>query len=111
MIYKIFRDEEWADLAKEGQTAGAPIDLNDGYIHFSTAAQVRETAAKHFAEVDDLWLAALDETTLGDSLKWEVSRGDALFPHLYRHLKLDEVLWCTPLPLGRQGHEFPGELA
>ncbi len=111
MIYKIFRDEEWAVLRDAGVTNGAPIDLADGYIHFSTAETVRETAAKYFAGVSGLWLAAFDEADLGDALKWEVSRGDALFPHLYRPLKIDELAWCVPLPLTSEGHDFPGELA
>jgi len=107
MIYKIFRSDEWAGLQADGHTLGAPIDLADGFIHFSTAAQAAETAARHFAGVTGLWLAAVDETALGDALTWEVSRGNALFPHLYRSLALDEVQWCRPLPLGNNGHVFP----
>ncbi len=110
MIYKIFRKSEWSELETSGATLGAPIDLGDGFIHISTAGQVAETAAKHFADASDLWLAALDETTLGDALKWEPSRGGALFPHLYRKLELSEILWCKPLPLGPDGHEFPADL-
>ena len=110
LIYKIFRAPEWADLDAKGETAGAPIDLADGYIHFSTAAQAAETAAKHFAGVDDLILAALDADTLGDALKWEVSRGGALFPHLYRTLKRSDVLWAKPLPLKDGAHVFPAEM-
>ena len=110
MIYKIFHEQEWAGLQSARQTDGAPIDLIDGFIHFSTAAQVRETAAKHFAGATDLWLAALDETVLGDALKWEISRGGARFPHLYRSLNLDEVLWCVPLPLEAAQHIFPDNL-
>jgi uncharacterized protein (DUF952 family) len=110
MIYKIFRSAEWTDLQAKGQTLGAPIDLADGYIHFSTAAQAAETAAKHFAGQDDLWLAAIDETALAKNLKWEVSRGNALFPHLYRALHLSEIQWCVPLPLRDTGHDFPENL-
>lgn len=107
-ILKIFRQSEWDALVRDGQTTGAPIDVTDGYIHFSTAAQVVETAAKHFAGADDLVLAGLDSDALGASLKWEESRGGAMFPHLYRVLKLDEVQWHRPLPLGQDGmHEFP----
>jgi len=111
MIYKIFRGPEWADLQAKGQTLGAPIDLADGYIHFSTAAQAAETAAKHFAGQSDLWLAASDETAFGDELIWEESRGNALFPHLYRELRLSEVDWCVALVLGVNGHIFPKDLA
>jgi len=110
MIYKIFREDEWQHLKDAGETDGAPIDLADGFIHFSDASQAQETAAKHFAGATGLWLAAIDETILGDALKWEVSRGDALFPHLFRALKLDEIVWCVPLPLGAAGHEFPGDM-
>ncbi len=111
MIYKIFRDTEWAELRDAGETAGAPIDLADGFIHFSAAKQVRETADKYFAGVQDLWLAAFDEGELADALKWEPSRGGALFPHLFRTLKLSEMTWCVPLPLTATGHEFPSDLA
>jgi uncharacterized protein (DUF952 family) len=111
MIYKIFRDTEWAELRDTGETAGAPIDLADGFIHFSTAQQVRETADKYFADIPGLWLAAFDEVELGDALKWEPSRGGALFPHLFRVLKLSEMTWCVPLPLTATGHDFPSDLA
>ncbi len=111
LIYKIFRAPEWQELADHGKTAGAPVDVADGYIHFSTAQQARETAAKHFAKEDNLILAALDTETLGAALKWEPSRGGALFPHLYRALTLTDVLWTRPLPLGPNGHVFPVEIA
>lgn len=107
MIYKIFRANEWEELASAGHTSGAPIDVADGYIHFSTAQQVVETAARHFAGVDNLVLAAVDENALSDLLKWEPSRGGALFPHLYRELRLKDVEWCKPMPLGTEGHIFP----
>jgi len=107
LIYKIFRRPEWDDLKAQGETLGAPIDLADGFIHFSTAAQVMETAAKHFAGTSDLVLVAVDTDHLGVALKWEVSRGGALFPHLFRALTLDDVAWDTSLPLGASGHIFP----
>lgn len=110
LIFKIFRSDEWSDLRTHGETAGAPIDLADGYVHFSTAAQAAETAAKHFAGVDDLFLIAVDAEAAGDSLKWEVSRGDALFPHLYRKLTLADVVWAQPLPLENGAHVFPAGL-
>ena len=111
LIYKIFRAPEWAELEANGETAGAPIDLTDGYIHFSTAEQAAETAAKHFAGQADLVLAALDADALGDALKWEPSRGGALFPHLYRRLTRTDVLWAKPLPLENGAHVFPAEVA
>jgi uncharacterized protein (DUF952 family) len=107
MIYKIFRRPEWDDFRAAGETAGAPVDLADGYIHFSTAAQLAETAARHFATESDLVLVALDEARLGPALKWEPSRGGALFPHLYRRLHLSDVVWDKSLPLGASGHIFP----
>ena len=111
IVYKIATRDEWAAAEETGVFAGAPVDLVDGFIHFSTAAQVGETAAKHFAGRDDLKLVAVDAARLGDALTWEVSRGGALFPHLYAPLDLSAVLWVKDLPLGGDGlHQFP-ELA
>lgn len=110
MIYKIFRSDEWQHLRQQGQTLGAPIDLQDGYIHFSTAAQAAETAARHFAGQTDLMLAAVAPDGLGADLKWEISRGGAAFPHLYRALHLTDVVWCQPLPLVAGQHQFPAGL-
>ncbi|GGF49472.1 Uncharacterized conserved protein, DUF952 family [Mameliella alba] len=110
LIYKILRADEWAALRAQGETAGAPIDVADGYVHFSTADQARGTAAKHFAGEEGLVLLALEADTLGEALKWEVSRGDALFPHLYAPLRLSDVQWHKPLPLGPDGHVFPAEM-
>jgi uncharacterized protein (DUF952 family) len=110
LIYKIFRAPEWDALLAAGETRGAPVDLADGFVHFSTAAQVRETASKHFAGIDGLVLLALDPAQMGPALKWEPSRGGALFPHLYRPLRREEVCWHRPLPLGPDGHRFPDDL-
>ncbi|MDC0736736.1 DUF952 domain-containing protein [Cognatishimia sp. SS12] len=109
LIFKIFRADEWAKLQAEGETLGAPVDLADGFVHFSTASQAAETAAKHFAGVSDLWLLAVDDARLGDALKWEVSRGGDHFPHLYRPLRLSDVVWHQPLPLKEGKHIFPAE--
>lgn len=106
-IYKIFRRPEWDAFRAAGETLGAPVDLTDGFIHFSTSTQVAETAAKHFSTESDLVLVAVDPDHLGPGLKWEPSRGGQLFPHLYRALRLDEVLWDKSLPLGASGHIFP----
>jgi uncharacterized protein (DUF952 family) len=107
LIYKILRRAEWDAFRQAGETAGAPVDLTDGFIHFSTATQVAETAAKYFGTESNLVLVAFDASKLGAALKWEPSRGGALFPHLYRKLALDEVLWDKSLPLGATGHIFP----
>jgi uncharacterized protein (DUF952 family) len=111
MILKIFRDCEWAALQRDGETAGAPVDLADGYIHFSTPEQAAETAAKHFAGAEGLVLVAVEVEALGPALTWEVSRGGALFPHLYRRLRLADVAWAEPLPLVEGRHRFPARLA
>ncbi|MBL4751640.1 MAG: DUF952 domain-containing protein [Amylibacter sp.] len=110
MIYKILRDNEWAAFHKNGETQGAHVDLNDGFIHFSTALQAAETAAKHFAGEEDLMLLAIDADGLGDALKWEPSRGGDLFPHLYRILKSADIAWAKPLPLIDEQHQFPKEM-
>lgn len=108
IIYKIAPRAQWADAEAAGVFEGAPIDLADGFIHFSTAAQAKETAAKHFAGQADLLLIAVDTAKLGTALKYEVSRGGALFPHLYAPLELSAVVWVKDLPLGPDGaHEFP----
>jgi uncharacterized protein (DUF952 family) len=106
-IYKILRADEWATLCANGQTQGAPIDVADGYVHLSTGTQVAETVSKHFGQEDGLSILALDSDALGEDLKWEPSRGGALFPHLYRDLRLSDVIWQTDLPLGENGHVFP----
>lgn len=110
LIYKIFRAPEWAELEAKGETLGAPIDIADGYVHFSTAQQAAETAAKHFAGVEGLVLLALDADALGDALIWEPSRGGALFPHLYRPLRSTDILWSAPLPLVEGLHQFPTDM-
>lgn len=110
LIYKIFREAEWSSLQAQGETQGAPVDLADGYVHFSTAEQATGTAAKHFAGAKGLILLALEADAMGEALKWEASRGGALFPHLYRALHLDEVIWAKPLPLVGEAHRFPEDM-
>jgi len=108
IIYKIAPRELWAQAEKAGSFSGAPVDIADGYIHFSTATQVRETAARHFAGQNDLVLVSVDATQLGEDLKFEASRGGALFPHLYAHLPLNAVVHVEPLLLDEKGlHIFP----
>lgn len=111
IVYKIVPTSLWQDARKKGAFEGAPIDLKDGYIHFSTAAQARETARLHFAGQNDLTLVATDGEVLGPALKFEPSRNGDLFPHLYATLPLDAVLWERPLPLGQDGvHIFPEDM-
>ena len=108
MIYKICPASLWRDAEARGCFEGARVDHADGYIHFSTVAQVAETAARHFAKVDDLVLVAVDETLLGTALRFETSRDGDLFPHLYGSLPLSAVQWTRPLVLGADGmHIFP----
>lgn len=107
-IYKIAPRDLWAQAEEAGIFTGAPVDIADGYIHFSTYTQVRETAAKHFAGQTDLLLVSVDVTALGDALKYEASRGGALFPHLYAALPMSAVTKVEPLPLDKDGlHIFP----
>lgn len=107
-IYKILPAALWQEAQRIGTFGGAPVDLADGYIHFATAQQAAETAAKHFAGQRDLVLLQVEAGALGDALKWEVSRGGALFPHLYAELDVKHVSRADPLPLGADGHHlFP----
>jgi uncharacterized protein (DUF952 family) len=107
-IYKIVPASLWREAERAGVLRGAPVDLADGYIHFSTATQAEETAAKHFAGQNDLLLVSVEAETFGARLKWEPSRGGALFPHLYDALDLAAVTKVEPLPLGADGrHRFP----
>jgi uncharacterized protein (DUF952 family) len=108
LIYKICPEPLWRDAERAGVFTGAAIDLADGYIHLSTAAQVAETAARHFAGQRGLVLVAVDAEALGDALRYEPSRGGDLFPHLYAPLSLDAVRTVEPLPFGDDGrHVLP----
>ncbi len=112
MIYKICPEALWREAEAAGVFTGAPIDLADGYIHFSTAAQARETAARHFASQADLLLIAVDGAVLGKALVYEPSRGGDLFPHLYGTLPVQQARWVMSLPLGAAGgHVFPEDMA
>ena len=102
-IYKILSNEQWQQAKKEGEFLGAPIDIEDGFIHFSTATQVAETANKHFKGQYNLWLLQVDEAKLGDNLRYEVSRGGALFPHLYAVLDCDLIEKALPFNADNDG--------
>jgi uncharacterized protein (DUF952 family) len=95
-IYKVLRSAEWAEAQARGVFTGSPVDVRDGFIHFSTREQLEETIARHFSAERDLVVLEVDSAALGEKLKWEPSRGGALFPHLYGELPLSAVLnWCT----------------
>lgn len=110
-IYKICPEALWREAELARVFRGAATDLQDGYIHFSTAAQAVETAAKHFAGQQNLLLVQVDTARLGDRLIWEVSRGGALFPHLYGDLHFAAVTRVDALPLGPDGHHVFSPLA
>jgi uncharacterized protein (DUF952 family) len=105
IAYKILTREQMDLLEQEGSFAGALVDLADGYVHLSTAAQVAETLARHFAGQSDLWIAAVDLEALGSAIRWEESRGGALFPHLYAPMTLETVIAYSPV-----GYEPDGSL-
>lgn len=108
VIYKICSIPLWRAAERAGVFRGSEVDRRDGFIHFSSAAQVVETAGKHFTGQSGLLLVRIDSAKLGDRLKWEPSRGGALFPHLYGDLNLSAVISVEPLPLGPDGrHVFP----
>ena len=99
-IFKIVPRDLWEAAFEHGTFTGSPVDIADGYIHFSTAAQVHETARRHFAGQTDLLLVAVSTEWLSEAIKWEPSRGGQLFPHLYGPLPVDLALWVKPLDEG-----------
>lgn len=110
LIYKILSKAEWEAAALAGVYAGSPVDIADGFIHFSTGGQIQETAAKHFAGQSGLVLVSFEDSKFGEQLVYEPSRGGALFPHLYGSLQTSLALAVVPLPLGSDGRQvFPEE--
>ena len=108
LIFKICGDAEWRKAQGEGVYRGSAVDERDGFIHFTTAEQLAERAAKHFAQRDDLLLIAVEAGALGEALRFEPSRGGALFPHLYGTLPLAAVRFVEAIPLGADGrHRLP----
>lgn len=105
MIYKILRPQEWLQFRSATWTHGSPVDLADGFVHLSTARQVGDTLKKHFADDGDLFLLACNSAALGHALRWEPSRGGDLFPHLYRALTLDDVVWTRDVARTPSGHD------
>jgi uncharacterized protein (DUF952 family) len=107
LIFKIVSKPVWEQAVLDGVFRGAAIDLQDGYIHFSTAAQAVETAKRHFAGQDELLLVAFKTEQFEQHLRWEPSRGGDLFPHLYATLDPKAALWAKPLLWTGSNHEFP----
>ena len=103
MIYHMCRAEAWAEAERDGEYRGSADDRRDGFLHFSTAAQIAESARRHRAGQSGLVLVGVEANRLGDRLRWEPSRGGALFPHLYGPLLPAEVAQVTPLALGADG--------
>lgn len=111
LVYKIAPRPLWRAAEEAGSFTGAPVDRADGFIHFSTAEQVAETAARHFSGASDLLLVAVATDRLGEALRYEPSRGGDLFPHLYGELSLSAVMWVEEMPLGADGrHVLPAGL-
>lgn len=106
LIYKIFLKNEWEVLQEKLETEGSPVDVKDSYIHFSTAETIKATVKKYYDKVENLFILGLESDKL-EPLKWEAARGGTLFPHLYRKLKMDDILWSKPLPLVDGEHVFP----
>lgn len=107
IVFKVCDEAAWAEAKQKGRFEGAPVDLADGYIHFSTATQLAETLAKHFAGQENLVLVAVRTENLGPALRWEPSRGGDLFPHLYEDLQMHHVAWEEPLVLENGRHTLP----
>jgi uncharacterized protein (DUF952 family) len=112
LIYHICRESEWLAAANSGVYRGSSQDAADGFIHFSTAAQLAASAAKHRAGQAGLVLLTVDAGALGQALKWELARGGRLFPHLYGPLPVEAVRSVGSLPLGPDGrHIFPAHVS
>lgn len=111
LVYKLLRTPEWVEFERAGETAGAPADLADGFVHFSTAGQLPGTLVKHFAGESRLMLLAIDAESLGADLRWEAARGGALFPHLYRSLRRADVVRARALEDAANGPVLPDRLS
>jgi uncharacterized protein (DUF952 family) len=109
LIFKICPKGDWQRAEALGRFTGSPLDMADGFIHLSSASQVCETAARHFAGQTDLVLVAVDAEALGAALKWELSRGGALFPHVYGDVPVKAAVWVGPLLWDGSSHVFPPE--
>jgi len=110
LIYKIFLPDQWKEFTDYGRTKGAPVDIADGYIHFSTATQVKETIAKHFLGYKELVLAVCETDTFSTDLKWELSRGGQDFPHLYRELLITDIEWHRSVKQKNGDYQLPEDI-
>jgi uncharacterized protein (DUF952 family) len=110
-IYKILPRAAWTAAHEAGRFEGSPLDIAEGFIHFSTAAQAQETARRHFAGQADLVVLEVEADDLGEALRWEPSRGGDLFPHLYGALAAADVRYVTEAPLDGDGAPVLGALA
>ncbi len=107
LVFKIFLPDQWKVFTNDGRTRGAPVDISDGYIHFSKASQLMETMSKHFSDYEDLVLAACKTEKFSTDLKWEPSRRGQDFPHLYRELLMADIEWHTHLKKKNGHHSLP----
>jgi uncharacterized protein (DUF952 family) len=110
VIYKLLSRAQWRDAVAKGVFDGSEADRRDGFIHFSTAGQLRETARRHFSHQDDLVVLAVPAEALGEDLEWEPSRGGALFPHLYAPLACALVTEARAVSVGEDGEHDLGAL-
>jgi len=110
LIFKVLKEEEFVELQKKRSSVGSPKDLTDGFIHFSTKEQLRETVRLHYSGQKNLILMAIDSNILKKNLIWESSRNGQVFPHLYSKLQFDSALWFAPLELKEGTHIFPAGL-
>ena len=107
VIYKILKNSEFLELEMNGKSCGSPVDKVDGFIHFSTKEQLSETLKKHFYQKNNLILMAVETDKIANHLKWEKSRNNELFPHLYSNLKFDDAFWFAPIELIENRHIIP----
>ncbi len=107
IIYKILQQDEFFELENKGQSHGSNLDYKDGFIHFSTRDQLSTTLKNHFFNQKNLILMAVESDTINERLKWEKSRGNELFPHLYSNLFFNDALWFAPIELVKDEHVIP----
>lgn len=110
IIYKVLKDTEFLELEKNGKSHGSALDKKDKFVHMSTKQQLSETLRKHFYQKNNLILMAIDSETITSNLRWEESRSDQLFPHLYAELKFTDALWFSPIEFVENHHIIPSAI-